>query len=67
MTFAGEGPMKMDLKEQKSDGEILFDAEAGRMHSSKLNQDLAMSVNVGGQAIEQTIHQVVDVKVAPAK
>jgi hypothetical protein len=67
MTFEGQGPMQMTLKEQKSDGEILFNADAGRMHSSKLNQDLAMSMNMGDQAFEQKIHQVVDVQVTPAE
>jgi predicted secreted protein len=67
MSFGGQGPMQMTLKDQKSDGEILFDAEAGRLHSSKLNQDLTMSVNMGEQVFDQTIHQVVDVKVTPAE
>jgi hypothetical protein len=67
MNFGGEGAMQMSIKEQKSTGEILFNREAGRLHSTTLNQDMTMGMNVGGQVLEQKIHQQVDVKVTPAE
>jgi predicted secreted protein len=67
MTIAGQGQMQMTVKDQKSDGEILFNPEAGRIHSSKLNQDMVMTMKMGDQAFEQKIHQVVDVQVTPAQ
>ena len=67
MSFEGQGPVQMTLKDQKSGGEILFDRTAGRLHSSKIEQDMAMGMNIAGQAVEQEIHQVIDVQVTPAE
>lgn len=66
LTFAGQGAVQMNIKEQKSSGEILFDRAAGRLSSTTLNQDMTMAMNVGGQVLEQQMQQTVDVKVTPA-
>lgn len=65
MGFEGQGTMKISVKKQTSSGEILFNGEAGRLHSSKLVQDLTMDMMVSGQALSQEIHQAVDVMVNP--
>lgn len=66
-TYEGNGAMTLTVKDQKSSGEILFDPKAGRMASSNLDQDMTLDVNVSGQALSQSLHQVVEVKITPAK
>jgi hypothetical protein len=56
----------MNIKEQSSDGEVLFNIAAGRLHSTSLNQKVTIQANAGGQAIEQKIDQKIDVTVSPA-
>jgi len=65
MDFAGNAAMKMNVKDQQSSGEILFNREAGRLHSTNLMQDATMEIVVAGQTIEQKIHQEVEVLVTP--
>jgi hypothetical protein len=66
MTFEGTPQVQMKVSEQESGGEILFNVEAGRLHSSKLDQKVTIDVSVGGQAMQQKIDQTIDVKVTPA-
>jgi hypothetical protein len=54
--------MQLDVSEQKSDGEILFDRELGQMHSSHLQQTMQMEMKVLGQKQAITIDQTVDMK-----
>jgi hypothetical protein len=68
MEFGAEGQQKptMSIKEQSSSGEILFNAAAGRLHSTLLKQNVTISANAGGQPIEQKIDQKIDVTVTPS-
>jgi hypothetical protein len=62
MTF--EGNPQMTVKDQESNGEILFNVEAGRLHSSSLNQKLTMTQAAG---VEAKIDQTIKVTVTPAE
>ncbi len=66
MTFEGNEMMQMKVNEQKSEGEILFNIDAGRLSSSTLKQDVAMDVTVAGQKLQQKLEQQIDVQVTPA-
>jgi hypothetical protein len=66
MTFEGTPQVQMKVSDQNSSGEILFDVAAGRLHSTKLEQNVTIDVTVGGQTIQQKIDQTIDVKVTPA-
>ena len=61
------GSRTTKVKEQESTGEILFDVEAGRLHSATLKRSLTMDVTVAGQTVEQKVKQTVEVKLTPAK
>jgi hypothetical protein len=65
MELAGNAMMQMKVKEQSTDGEVLFNEEAGRLHSMSIDQDLTIDVGVGGQTMPGTIKQKVDVTVTP--
>jgi hypothetical protein len=67
MTFEGTEQLQMKVAEQDSSGEILFNVDAGRLHSSKLEQDVSIDVTAGGQTMQQKIEQKIDVKVTPAE
>jgi hypothetical protein len=54
------------IKEQNSDGEVLFNISAGRLQSTSLNQHVTIEANAGGQPIEQKIDQKINVTVTPA-
>ena len=56
----------MKITEQDSDGEVLFNVEEGRLHSSTLKQNVTIDMTAGGQAMKQKIDQKIDVKVTPA-
>jgi hypothetical protein len=56
----------MSIKEQSSDGEVLFNIAAGRLQSTTLNQKVTIQANAAGQPIEQKIDQKIEVKVSPA-
>jgi Family of unknown function (DUF6263) len=58
--------LQMKIKEQSSDGEVLFNIKEGRLHSTVLKQNVTIEANAGGQAIQQKIDQKIDVKVTPA-
>jgi hypothetical protein len=66
MTFEGTPQVQMKVSEQESGGEILFNIQEGRLHSSKLDQKVTIDVSVGGQTMQQKIDQTIDVKVSPA-
>lgn len=65
MELAGNPMMQMKVKEQKTNGEVLFNQEAGRLHSMSIDQDLTMDISVGGQTMPGTIKQKVEVTVTP--
>jgi hypothetical protein len=55
------------VKEQSSEGEILFDRTAGRLKSSTLKHGATITVTVANRASEQKIEQSIDVKFVPPK
>jgi hypothetical protein len=57
--------MQMKVKDQKSDGEVLFNATAGRLSSMSVKQDLSMDISVAAQTLQQQIHQDIEVRVTP--
>lgn len=67
MSFEGTEQVQMKVSEQDSSGEILFNAEAGRLYSSNLKQNVTIDIAVGGQMLQQKIDQQIDVKVTPAE
>jgi hypothetical protein len=58
--------VQMKVTEQTSEGEVLFNVDEGRLHTSKLKQNVTLDVAVGGQSMKQKIDQTVDVTVKPA-
>ncbi len=63
----GQPPqLSMKIADQSSDGEVLFNIEKGRLHSTTLTQKVTIDATVNGQVMQQKIDQKIDVKVAPA-
>jgi len=60
MSF-GESPggVQVEITNHESSGEILFSREAGRLESSKMQQEMEMSITVGNQAMKQKMVQTV--------
>ena len=58
--------VQMKIAEQGSNGEVLFNVEEGRLHTSTLNQNVTLDIVAGGQSMKQKIDQKIDVKVSPA-
>jgi hypothetical protein len=59
--------LSMKIGEQSSDGEVLFNIDAGRLASTKLQQKVAIDATLGGgQTMQQKIDQKIDVTVKPA-
>jgi hypothetical protein len=54
------------IKEQTSDGEVLFNIVAGRLQSTSLQQHVKIEAISSGVPIEQKIDQKIDVTVTPA-
>jgi hypothetical protein len=59
--------MEMNMKEQKTDGEVLFDVKAGKLHSISIDQNIAMDMVAQGQTMPGTIDQNIEVVVTPVK
>jgi len=55
----GEAPdgVQMEVVNQDSNGEIFFSRAAGRLESSKFQQDMEMNSSAAGQAVTQTMVQ----------
>jgi hypothetical protein len=62
---APQQQMQMKIKDQTSDGEVLFNIAAGRLQSTSLNQIVTIEASVAGQAIQQKIDQKINVTVSP--
>jgi hypothetical protein len=58
--------LQMKVKEQRSDGEVLFDIKAGRLHTAAMNQNVAIEAGGGGDFVDWVIAQRIDVEVTPA-
>ncbi len=57
------------VKEQSSEGQIVFDARAGRLRSATLIYRATVAVKYGKQELDQKLNQTIDVKsvIAPPK
>jgi hypothetical protein len=64
VTFAGANGKTTKVKQQQSNGELLFDPAAGRLYSATLVRNVTLEVTVAGQTVEQKIEQEIDVKLA---
>ncbi|HVT29291.1 MAG TPA: DUF6263 family protein [Lacipirellulaceae bacterium] len=58
--------VQMNIKDQSSDGQVLFNAKAGRLQSTTLKQDVTIDATVSGHTMQQKIEQKIDVTVTPA-
>jgi len=65
LELADNRMMEMKMKEQKTDGEVLFDPQAGQLHSMSVNQNITLDVVVAGQTMPGTIDQKTDLTVTP--
>lgn len=57
---------QMKIKEQSSEGEVLFNIAAGRLQSTTLKQKVTIETSGGGQPVLEKIDQKIDVTVSPA-
>jgi hypothetical protein len=62
-----KAPATLDLKSQDAKGTGYFDAKAGRLAETTLNQKMEMEINAGGQTITQNIQQDVSLKLQDGK
>ncbi len=67
ITFGGKNGATTRVKEQDSNGEILFDVQTGRLQSATLKRGVTMDVTVAGQTVEQKVTQTVAVELTAAK
>jgi hypothetical protein len=63
---AAQQNMQMKIKDQTSDGQVLFNIPAGRLQSTSLKQNVTIEATVNGQPIQQKIDQKIDVTVTPS-
>ncbi len=63
---AEQQPPPATIKEQSSDGEVLFNITDGRLKSTTLQQSVTIGTNAAGQPIEQKIEQKIGVTVTPS-
>jgi Family of unknown function (DUF6263) len=67
LSASGTDAMSVNVKEQKTEGEILFNPAVGWLHSSHVQQDVNVDLTKMGQTLPATIKNVTDVKVTPAE
>jgi hypothetical protein len=67
MGMEGNPTVQMKVTEQQSEGEVLFNQEAGRLDSTSLQQTTKMDITVAGQTMQQQIDQLIEVKVTQAE
>jgi hypothetical protein len=65
MNLAGNPIMQLTVKDQTTNGEVLFNVDAGRLHSMSIDQDMKLEIGVAGQSMPGTVHQKVEVQVTP--
>ncbi|MGD9633774.1 MAG: DUF6263 family protein [Pirellulales bacterium] len=65
MQLAKNPMMEMKMKEQKTDGEVLFDLKAGRLHSMSVNLNITLDMIAQQMTMPGTIDQKIEVKVTP--
>jgi hypothetical protein len=57
ISFAGTDAAQAEVTEQTSEGEMLFNREAGRLQSSQLDQSMEIIVTMGEQQVSQSLKQ----------
>lgn len=67
LELANNPLMEMKVKEQKTDGEVLFDLKSGRLGSTSINQAMTADIVVSGQAMPGTIDQKIEFKLMSGK
>lgn len=64
----GNNPaMQVTAKDQKTEGEILFDVAAGQLHSMSLQLDITLEMSAAGQTMPGSLKQNIDVTLTPKK
>jgi len=63
----GAGGMQINMKDQQTEGTILFDNQAGRMVRSETKQKVTMEISTGGQTIDQVVDQSIEVTFTPVE
>jgi len=61
----GDAPAQVKIKEQTSTGVVLFDDQAGLLVQSQVTQKLHLEIVAGGQQLQPTVTQEVNVKFSP--
>jgi len=63
------GPMqaKVQAKSQDNTGVMYFDADAGRLLSTKMTQDMTLQTKVGDTVIDQKVRSTMEMTLRPAK
>ena len=67
MGFEGNETMQLKVTEQTSDGEVLFNQDAGRLDSTTLQQMTKIDMTIAGQTMQQQIDRSVEVQVSPTE
>jgi hypothetical protein len=67
MDLMGNDKLQTKVREQSTNGEILFDVADGRVHSIDLEHQAAVDVTTDGQTLAESIDQQIKVKVMPKK
>lgn len=65
MNVQGSSTMQTKVKDQKSDGEVLFDIEQGRLASMDRKYQAALEITEVGRAMQEQVSQNIQVKLAP--
>jgi len=61
MSIAG-----LNVKDQQTSGEILFNQSEGRLNSQIMHQDVTFEIPMGEQTVEQKVQQKMEIKVTEA-
>jgi hypothetical protein len=64
VSFEG-GPASIEVAEQSSKGELLFNRTYGRLESSRLDQHLSLRISIASQQTQQKIEQTVETQWLP--
>ena len=67
ISFESKGGFDMKVSKQSSEGTILFDANAGRIHDSNSTQKLSLSIDAGGQQMEMSSETKTSLKLVEDK
>lgn len=66
MTFGEGGAAKVEVSEQDSSGEILFNRDKGRLESSHMKQTMTMNIGAEGEGgVTMKMDQTIDMKWMP--